>query len=259
MITPSVRRFRLVRDGRNFRVEPNMPDELFDLKDFGSVEFYLVKDHDAAMQEREADNAALIQLGCQCDVMRGFTCRVHEQAHPGQVLLDALAAKEALLEQARDMCAQVYQAFGSVASDAGLWDTDATNKVLDNLSMFANGEPLPHKDLLPYPCQQDGGYDKLKAHRATLQQEVGRLKGELENAKLDTTVDVQRMEQATALITTLRSTEARLRGNIGDIVDKCDEWNATFMDEGVRGDMCADIVAEFRAIADAALRESGGK
>ena len=53
---------------------------------------YLAADVEAVL----ADNAELLKKACECDPMYGFTCHVHNaNYHPGQALLDALAAKEA--------------------------------------------------------------------------------------------------------------------------------------------------------------------
>ena len=56
-----------------------------------------------------------------------------------------------LVQALQELCAEVYQVVGSLADSAGVFDAEATVKVLDNLSAASSGEPLPHKDLLPFP------------------------------------------------------------------------------------------------------------
>lgn len=47
-----------------------------------------------------ADNAELLKYACECDLMYGFTCHVHNaNYHPGQALLDALAAKDLRIKE----------------------------------------------------------------------------------------------------------------------------------------------------------------
>jgi hypothetical protein len=66
-----------------------------------------------------------------------------------QAVHDAGAALEvarAEIDRLRDLCAQVYQVAGALGAD---------DRVLDNLWAAADGKPLPHASLLPYPSPPD--------------------------------------------------------------------------------------------------------
>jgi hypothetical protein len=54
-----------------------------------------------------------------------------------------LAAARAEIDHLRQLCAEVYQVAGTLGADA---------RVLDNLWAAADGKPLPHASLLPYPA-----------------------------------------------------------------------------------------------------------
>lgn len=54
-----------------------------------------------------------------------------------------LEAARAEIDQLRNLCAEVYQVAGTLGADA---------RVLDNLWAAADGKPLPHGSLLPYPA-----------------------------------------------------------------------------------------------------------
>lgn len=54
-------------------------------------------------------------------------------------------------------CSEAYQAVGRIANALGWWDMPTDHpwyrpieKLLDNLSAAANGEPRPHDNLLPF-------------------------------------------------------------------------------------------------------------
>jgi hypothetical protein len=49
-------------------------------------------------------------------------------------------------DRLRQLCAELYQVAGALGADA---------RVLDNLWAAAEGKPLPHESLLPYPHQGD--------------------------------------------------------------------------------------------------------
>ena len=54
-----------------------------------------------------------------------------------------LEAARAEIDRLRKLCAEVYQVAGTLGADA---------RVLDNLWAAADGKPLPHASLLPYPA-----------------------------------------------------------------------------------------------------------
>jgi hypothetical protein len=54
-----------------------------------------------------------------------------------------LEAARAEIDHLRTLCAEVYQVAGTLGADA---------RVLDNLWAAADGKPLPHASLLPYPA-----------------------------------------------------------------------------------------------------------
>ena len=51
-------------------------------------------------------------------------------------------------DDTKQMCAEAYQAVGSMLSDLGQFDTDRAQKLLDNLSACG----LVHDDVLPWPA-----------------------------------------------------------------------------------------------------------
>jgi hypothetical protein len=53
-----------------------------------------------------------------------------------------LADARAEIDRLRQVCAEVYQVAGTLGADP---------RVLDNLWAAADGKPLPHASLLPYP------------------------------------------------------------------------------------------------------------
>ena len=57
------------------------------------------------------------------------------------------------VKRLRNLCAEMYQIVGSATYLLGIFDTDDAIKPLDNLSAGAEGEPLPHDDLLPWPSK----------------------------------------------------------------------------------------------------------
>lgn len=60
--------------------------------------------------------------------------------------------REALreIDRLRDDCAAAYQIVGSLAADAGVFQSEQVGKVLDNLTAAASGEPRPHDYPLPF-------------------------------------------------------------------------------------------------------------
>ncbi len=58
-------------------------------------------------------------------------------------LVGALEAAVQELTHLRQLCAEVYQVAGALG---------AAPRVLDNLWAAADGKPLPHASLLPYPA-----------------------------------------------------------------------------------------------------------
>ena len=56
-----VERIRLVRDGKQFRVEPAMPDELFINDDYGSVWLVKGSDYDTARARAEQAEAEVLK------------------------------------------------------------------------------------------------------------------------------------------------------------------------------------------------------
>lgn len=50
----------------------------------------------------------------------------------------------------RALCDEVYQVVGVLAAAAGVFDTDAVERVLDNLAAAGDGKPLPHATLIPF-------------------------------------------------------------------------------------------------------------
>jgi hypothetical protein len=57
-------------------------------------------------------------------------------------LTKALTAAQTEIDRLRHLCAEVYQVAGALGVDA---------RVLDALFAAADGQPLPHASLLPYP------------------------------------------------------------------------------------------------------------
>jgi hypothetical protein len=53
-----------------------------------------------------------------------------------------LEAAKAEIDRLRNLCSEVYQVAGALGAD---------ERVLDNLWAAADGKPLPHESLLPYP------------------------------------------------------------------------------------------------------------
>lgn len=93
-----------------------------------------------------------------------------------------LSSKDAEIGRLREVCSEVYQAFGAMSSIAGFFCTDDCERVMDNLSAAANGEPIPHADLLPWPkneLTQTGDIYQLEKANDEL-----RIKLELAEAKL---------------------------------------------------------------------------
>lgn len=59
------------------------------------------------------------------------------------------------IQKLREVCAEAYQVLGvALIGEPRCWtDADAA-RALDNVSAAANGDPIPHQDLLPWPLQQ---------------------------------------------------------------------------------------------------------
>lgn len=68
-------------------------------------------------------------------------------------LLAANRALQAEVDRLRRDCAEAYQVCGGalLGDDGKFWTDDDAERVLDNLSAAASGEPRPHDDLLPWP------------------------------------------------------------------------------------------------------------
>ncbi len=56
--------------------------------------------------------------------------------------VEELEAARAEIDRLRNLCAEMYQVAGTLGADA---------RVLDNLWAAADGKPMPHGSLLPYP------------------------------------------------------------------------------------------------------------
>ena len=54
-------------------------------------------------------------------------------------------------QAARIACAEAHQVLGALAHHVGLFDHPDVIRALDNLSAAADGRPVPHTDLLPWP------------------------------------------------------------------------------------------------------------
>ena len=65
----------------------------------------------------------------------------------------ALCAEAAgVIERLREDCGEAYQVVGSgMYGDPCPYTDSDVERVLDNLSAAANGDPRPHDDLLPWP------------------------------------------------------------------------------------------------------------
>lgn len=71
------------------------------------------------------------------------------------------------IDRLRRECAEAYQVVATLATAAGVFNTEAVIGVLDNLSAAAEGAPRQHGDVLPFACD-DGGDDELAARRRKL-------------------------------------------------------------------------------------------
>lgn len=58
------------------------------------------------------------------------------------------------LERALEALGEAYQVVGAIARYAGIFETTDVQRALDNISAAANGEPVPHTDLLPWPKEE---------------------------------------------------------------------------------------------------------
>jgi hypothetical protein len=54
-------------------------------------------------------------------------------------------------DEQRQVCAEAYQIVSSLAHFANVFESMDIEQALDNLSAAASGDPVPHKDLIPWP------------------------------------------------------------------------------------------------------------
>ena len=70
------------------------------------------------------------------------------------------------IERLREACGEAYQVMSAVfLGDDPSWNESDAIRALDNISSAANGDPCPHADLLPWPCQQG----KVKPNQVTIE------------------------------------------------------------------------------------------
>ena len=59
------------------------------------------------------------------------------------------------IKRLRQACTEAYIIMGTVfiieGEDGVVWDDEDATRVLDNIFAAANGDPIPHSDLLPWP------------------------------------------------------------------------------------------------------------
>jgi len=54
------------------------------------------------------------------------------------------------IDRLREECAIAYQVVGNLAERAGVFETHAVERVLDNLWAAAEGKPRIHENILPF-------------------------------------------------------------------------------------------------------------
>ena len=86
---------------------------------------------------------------------RSYSGYKDRQADIGLIRAAIEADRKRKQSEAEEVCAEAYQVVGSLLSDLGIFETDAAEKILDNLSQAR----MVHKDVLPWPsfdCQRRG-------------------------------------------------------------------------------------------------------
>ncbi len=114
----------------------------------------------------------------RCD---GLSSETKYSSKPWHIWLAEMTAHDAEqraeIARLRTLCLEAYQVVGSLATDAGMFDHQATVRVLDNLSMAGTGKPLPHRELLPYPASQKiarlrEALEKVLIHKDHMEREL---------------------------------------------------------------------------------------
>lgn len=94
------------------------------------------------LEEYQAHLRTIAQFGGTVDQAKELAAKGLER---GYALLQQLGEPE--YPQAAEVCAQLYQVIGSMASDLGVFDHPQVIKALDNASAHA----MQHQDVLPFP------------------------------------------------------------------------------------------------------------
>lgn len=75
-----------------------------------------------------------------------------------------LAALQRRVDELERVCAEAYQFAGTVG---------APERVLDNLSAGAEGQPIPHESILPITADECDAFSELKSKLDQVRQVIG--------------------------------------------------------------------------------------